>query len=112
MTNAVLTLSFYDADRLCGYGANTSDIVPAGSLVSFTIDRIYLSDEYALVHPCELPAATNRMRVESDSSLWTTTLRAEFDNAYTFLPWWGSILRRNTRTFHAISTNTASGWTS
>jgi hypothetical protein len=86
MTNAVLTVAFYDGDRLCGYAANTADIVPAGSPVSFSIDRIFLFDEYSLTEPCQLPATTNRMELVlwSDASRWSNTLREKFDHSYTF----------------------------
>jgi hypothetical protein len=86
MTNAVLTAGFYDGDRLCGYGANTTDIVPAGSPVSFTIDRIVLSDDYSLEPWCQLPVTTHRMELLlwSDSSRWTNSLRQKFEHSYTF----------------------------
>ena len=88
MTNAVLTVRFYDGQTRCGYGAGTLDIVPAGERVSFSVARIFLSDEFGtfLPAPCRLPATTNRIEVElwSDFSSWTNTLRQEFATAYTF----------------------------
>jgi hypothetical protein len=87
MTNAVLTVSFYDGQTICGYGANTLDIVPAGGRVSFSVSRIYLSDEFGtFAQPCPLSATTNRIEVElwSDWSTWTNTLVQVFDESYTF----------------------------
>jgi hypothetical protein len=87
MTHAVLTVSFYDGQTKCGYGAGTLDVVPVGKRVSFSVERIYLSDEFGtFASPCRLPATTNRIRVElwSDSSSWTNTLIQEFETAYTF----------------------------
>ena len=87
MTNAVLTAHFYDGQTRCGYGAGTLDMVPAGERVSFSVARIFLSDEFgSFAAPCRLPATTNRIEVElwSDASSWTNTLRQEFATAYTF----------------------------
>ncbi len=87
MTNAVLTVRFYDGQTICGYGANTLDIVPAGTRVSFTLNRIVLSGEFGTFkQPCRLPAATNRIEVElwSDLGTWTNTLIQEFEGGYTF----------------------------
>jgi hypothetical protein len=88
MTNAVLTVSFYDGQTKCGYAANTMEVVPAGTRVSFTIDRIYLSDEFGtFASPCRLPAMTSRIAVElwSDWSSWTNTLVQDFSGIrYTF----------------------------
>lgn len=64
MTNAVLTVSFYDGQTICGYGADTLDIVPAAERVAFRVDRIFLSDDRRLAQPCQLPATTNRIAVE------------------------------------------------
>jgi hypothetical protein len=86
MTNAVLTVSFYDGQRICGYGADTSDLVPAGERVSFTLSWILLSDDRTLRQPCQLPIRTNRIEAElwSDSSAWTNTLVQVFEQSYTF----------------------------
>jgi hypothetical protein len=87
MTYAVLTVSFYNGDKRCGYGAGTLDIVPAGSRVSFTVTRIVLSDEFGtFVAPCPLPARINRMEATlwSDLSSWSNTLTQGFETAYTF----------------------------
>ena len=87
MTNAVLTVRFFDGQTKCGYGAGTLDLVPAGERVSFSVARIFLSDEFrTFAAPCRLPATTNRIEVElwSDYSSWTNTLRQEFAAAYTF----------------------------
>jgi hypothetical protein len=87
ITYAVLTARFFANQILCGYGAMTADLIPAGSRVSLTVKRIYLSDEFAtFAQPCGLPATTNRIEVElwSDSSSWTNTLVQSFDHRYTF----------------------------
>jgi hypothetical protein len=87
MTNAVLTVSFYDGQTICGYGASTMDIVPLGQRVSFNVVGISLSDEFGtFAAPCPLPATTNRIQVElwSDFSSWTNTLIREFEDGYTF----------------------------
>lgn len=87
MTNAVLTVSFYNGQTICGYGANVLDIVPTGERVSFSVGRIVLSDEFGtFAQPCPLPATTNRIEVElwSDLSTWTNTLVQVFENPYTF----------------------------
>jgi hypothetical protein len=87
MTNAVLTVRFYDRDTICGYAAGTVDIVPAGMPTSFTAQRIVLSDEFGTFkQPCRLPATTNRIEVElwSDLSTWTNTLIQVFEGGYTF----------------------------
>ena len=86
MTNAVLTVSFYDGQRICGYGADTSNLVPAGERVSFTVSWIVLSDDRTLRQPCQLPTTTNRIEAElwSDSSTWTNTLVQVFEQSYTF----------------------------
>jgi hypothetical protein len=87
MTHAVLTVRFYDGQTKCGYGASTSDVVPAGKRVSFNVVTVVLSDEFGtFAPPCRLPATTNRIEVElwSDSSSWTNTLIQQFETAYTF----------------------------
>jgi hypothetical protein len=87
MTWPVLTVRFYDGQTLCGYGASSLDLVPAGTRVSFTAERIVLSDEFGTFkQPCRLPATTNRIEVElwSDSSTWTNTLIQVFEGGYTF----------------------------
>jgi hypothetical protein len=86
MTWAVLTVRFYDGQAKCGYGASTLDLVPADTRVSFSVDRIFLSDERSLLQPCQLPFSTNRIEVElwSDSSTWTNTLIQVFEGGYTF----------------------------
>jgi hypothetical protein len=87
MTSAVLTVSFYDGQTICGYGAATLDLVPANSRVSFTVKRIVLSDEFGTFkQPCRLPATTNRIHAVlwSDLSTWTNTLIQIFEGGYTF----------------------------
>jgi hypothetical protein len=87
MTNAVLTAGFYDGNTICAYAAGTADLIPAGSLVSLTMTRIQLSDHTGKALGCQLPAITNRIKVElwSDSSSWSNTLIQEFvNNTYTF----------------------------
>jgi hypothetical protein len=87
MTNAVLTVGFYDGQTKCGYGAKTLEIVPAGERVSFSVGRIVFSDEFGtFAQPCPLPATTNRIEVElwSDLSTWTNTLVQVFEQSYRF----------------------------
>ena len=87
MTNAVLTVRFYDGQTICGYGAAVSNIVPAGQQVSFSVAWIALSDQFGtFTPPCRLPATIDRMEVElwSDWSSWTNTLIQNFAVVYTF----------------------------
>jgi hypothetical protein len=87
MTNAVLTVSFYNGQTICGYGASTLDIVSVGERVSFSVSGIVLSDEFGtFASPCPLPATTNRIEAElwSDLSTWTNTLVQVFEHSYTF----------------------------
>jgi hypothetical protein len=86
MTNAVLVVRFYDGATLCGLSANTRDVLPADSLVTFDLSAILLSDDYSLARPCQLPMRTTRMEVElwSDSSSWSNTLMIRVPGAYTF----------------------------
>jgi hypothetical protein len=86
MTNAVLTVGFYNGPRICGYGADTSDLVPASQRVSFTLRWILLSDDRTLRQPCQLPTTTTRIEAElwSDWSTWTNTLVQVFEQSYTF----------------------------
>jgi hypothetical protein len=88
MTYPVLVVRFYDGARLCGYGANTRNVVPADTSVSFDVSLIWLSDEFGtFTQPCQLPATTTRMVAElwSDSSSWSNTLIQELPAAtYTF----------------------------
>ena len=85
MTNAVLTVRFYDGQRWCGYGAGVLDVVPAGRRVAFSVQRIVVRDDW-LPQPCRFPATTNRIEAElwSDSSTWTNTLIQGFEGGYTF----------------------------
>jgi hypothetical protein len=85
MTNAVLTVSFFDGQTKCGYGAGVLDVVPADERVSFSVEWVVLSDQW-LAQPCRLPATTNRIEAElwSDFSTWTNTLIQVFDGGYTF----------------------------
>lgn len=87
MTNAVLNVRFYDGQTICGYGTTGFDIVPAGTSVPFTVNRIVLSDEFGTFkQPCRLPATTNRIEVVlwSDHGNWTNTLIQAFEGGYTF----------------------------
>ena len=85
MSNAVLTVSFYNGPTRCGYAADTRDVVTAGSRVLFSPSMIYLSDDYGMpVPPCPFPANTTRMVAELWSDSDNTTLRQEFANVYTF----------------------------
>jgi hypothetical protein len=85
MSNAVLTVRFYDGQTICGYGANVVDLVPAGTPVSINVDWVFLADQW-LPRPCRLPVTTNRLEVElwSDWSTWTNTLIRVFEIDYTF----------------------------
>jgi hypothetical protein len=86
MTYAVLTVSFYEGQTKCGYGADTTDIVAAGTRVSFDVNWVVVKDDW-IPQPCRLPATTNRIEVElwSDSSSWTNTLVQAFEGGYTFV---------------------------
>jgi hypothetical protein len=88
MSHAVLVVRFHDGATLCGYGANTRDVVPADTRVSFDISLIWLSDEFGtFAQPCQLPSTTTRMVAElwSDSSSWSNTLIQELPaTTYTF----------------------------
>ena len=89
MTNAVLVMTFYDGERLCGLSANTTDVVRAGIRETFTLSSINLSGGSPVLtnDPCQLPARTTRIEVElwSDSSSWTNTLMLELPGTYTFV---------------------------
>lgn len=83
---AVLAVRFYDGQMLCGYGAATRELVPAGSVVSFATSKIYVSDEFGtFARPCRLPATTTRIvaTLWTDND-WNSTLIQEFSNTYTF----------------------------
>jgi hypothetical protein len=84
MTYAVLTVSFYDGQTKCGYGAGVLDVVPAGKRVSFSVHPIVLKDQWT--QACRLPVTTNRIEAElwSDSGSWTNTLIQVFEGGYTF----------------------------
>ena len=84
MTYAVLTVSFYDGQTRCGYGAGVLDVVPADRRVSFSVYPIVLKDQWT--QSCRLPVTTNRIEAElwSDSSTWTNTLVQVFEGGYTF----------------------------
>ena len=88
MTNAVLVMTFYDGDRLCGLSANTADIVRAGVRETFTLSSINLSSGSPVLTnaPCQLPARTTRIEVAlwSDWSSWTNTLTIGLPGIYTF----------------------------
>jgi hypothetical protein len=89
MTYAVLVMTFYDGDRLCGLTADVRDVVRAGSAETFNLSSIYLSSGSPTLtnNPCDLPIRTTRMAVElwSDSSSWTNTLKMELPGGYTFV---------------------------
>jgi hypothetical protein len=89
MTYAVLVMTFYDGDRLCGLTADVRDVVRAGSPETFNLSSIYLSSGSPTLtnNPCHLPIRTTRMAVElwSDSSSWTNTLKMELPGGYTFV---------------------------
>ena len=89
MTYAVLVMTFYDGDRLCGLTADVRDVVRAGGRETFNLSSIYLSSGSPTLanNPCQLPMRTTRMEVElwSDSSSWTNTLTMGLPGAYTFV---------------------------
>jgi hypothetical protein len=89
MTYAVLVMTFYDGDRLCGLTADVRDVVRAGSRETFTLSSIYLSSGSPTLtsNPCQVPMRTTRMEVElwSDSSTWTNTLKVGLPGTYTFV---------------------------
>jgi hypothetical protein len=89
MTYAVLVMTFYDGDRLCGLTADVRDVVRAGSRETFHLSSIYLSSGSPTLtnNPCQLPMSTTRMEVElwSDSSSWTNTLMVGLPGTYTFV---------------------------
>ena len=89
MTNAVLVMTFYEGDRLCGLSANTADLVRAGIPETFALSSIHLSSGSPSLtnNPCQLPTRTTRIKVElwSDSSSWTNTLKMELPGTYTFV---------------------------
>lgn len=81
----VLTISFYDDSRRCGYAATGLDtVLPAGTTV-FHPQTIYLTDEWALSPPCVLPARATRMVAELWSDADGTSVKQEFSIAYTFI---------------------------
>jgi hypothetical protein len=85
MTNAVLTVYFYDGQTTCGYTAGTLDIVPAGKRVSFSVYPIVVKDGW-FAQPCRLPFTTHRIEAVlwSDFSTWSNTLVQVFEGSYTF----------------------------
>jgi hypothetical protein len=87
VVHAVLTVSFFDGDRLCGYAADTADRIPAGGTVTFRPARISLTDEWGVFSPpCALPVTTTRVVASlwTDAD-WTVAANAIFDSTYSFL---------------------------
>ena len=84
LRHVVLTAAFYQGDVLCGYAADTRDIVTAGQTVSFAPSTIYLSDEFGtFAQPCRLPATTTRIvAVIWTDNDWSSTLTQEFMVSY------------------------------
>ena len=82
----VLTISFYDKSRLCGYAGYGGDtVLPAGTTV-FHLKTIYLTDEFgSLSPPCALPATATRMVAELWSDADGTSMKQEFPIAYIFV---------------------------
>jgi hypothetical protein len=87
MTYAVLVMTFYEGERLCGVSANTLDVLPPNRPVTFELSSIWLDDPNGggLTTRCPLPTRITRMEVAlwSDSSSWTNTLMTGFPVAYT-----------------------------
>jgi len=88
MTYAVLVVTFYDGDRLCGLSADIRDVVRAGSQETFALSSIWLASGAPSLdtNPCPLPFRTTRMEAElwSDSSTWSNTLKVGLSGEYTF----------------------------
>ena len=88
MTHAVLVVTFFDGDRLCGLAGAIRGVVRAGSPETFTLASIQLARGAPSLdsNPCPLPMRTTRMEVElwSDSSTWTNTLKVGLPGEYTF----------------------------
>ena len=84
----VLTVSFYDGTKLCGYAAATVGAsLPAGVPKTFQPSRISLTDEWGTFQPpCALPAKATRMVAElwTDAN-WNFSIRQEFAFQYTFV---------------------------
>jgi hypothetical protein len=82
----VLTISFYDESKRCGYAATGLDtVLPAGTTV-FHPKTIYLTDEFGTFSsPCALPARATRMVAELWSDADGTSVKQEFPIAYTFV---------------------------
>ena len=75
LQNLVLTVSFWDRERRCGYAADTRDALAAETSASFAPSLTFLSwEEFSpppttvdLFQPCSLPITTTRLIAE----LWT-----------------------------------------
>jgi len=91
MAYAVLTVTFYDGERLCGVSARTLDVLPPDRPVTFDVSSIFLSGDIAgdilRNHPCELPMRTTRMEVElwTHSASWSNSLKVGLPGTYTFV---------------------------
>ena len=84
----VLTVSFYNGTKLCGYAAATVDAtLPAGVATTFRPSSISLSDEFGSFQPpCALPAKATRMVAQlwTDDN-WNFSVRQEFPIQYAFV---------------------------
>ena len=85
----VLTVSFYDGVKRCGYGAATlpSNSLEAGVTERFKPTMVFLTDEFGTFSPpCSLPASATRMVAElwTDTN-WNFSVKQEFPVSYTFV---------------------------
>ncbi len=93
LQNLVLTVSFWDGERRCGYAADKRDALAAETSASFAPSLTFLSwEEFSpppttvnLFQPCSLPITTTRLIAE----LWTqhdhrSILTREFPGTYTY----------------------------
>ncbi len=88
LQNLVLTVSFWDTERRCGYAADTRDALAANTSTSLAPSIAFLSWEQSsrAFQPCSLPVTTTRLVAE----LWTqhdhrTISTREFAGTYTFI---------------------------
>ena len=92
LQNLVLTVSFWDGERRCGYAADTRDALAAETSASLAPSIAFLSwEEFSpppvkTVQPCSLPVTTTRLVAE----LWTqhdhrSISTREFAGTYTFI---------------------------
>jgi hypothetical protein len=88
LQNLVLTVSFWDTARRCGYAADIRDGLAANTSASLAPSVAFLSWEQSsqAFQPCSLPVTTTRLVAE----LWTqhdhrSISTREFAGTYTFI---------------------------